>query len=79
MYDFLNEIPNKATNKHNALKIASYIKDGGFLNYIRFSILCVKLRGQIFHAKDNNVVRSFFRALYFPISYSDYFRYLLNK
>lgn len=78
IYALLDEIKSFSPEKENAILLAKYQSSNNFLDYIKLSFLCVKLRDRIFHAKGKNNMLSVLRAFYFPISCSDYFRYM-NK
>jgi glycosyltransferase involved in cell wall biosynthesis len=67
---------NVSASSDNAKKLAYFHASSFTLDFITLSFLCVKLRSRIFHAKENNPVLAILRSLYFPISCSDYFRYM---
>ncbi|WP_102407629.1 glycosyltransferase [Parabacteroides bouchesdurhonensis] len=73
---FLQDLPMEAIYKDNAIKMALYQSRGSFVSYIKLIFLCVKLRNKIFYSPEKNLFFSVFRALFFPISCSDYFRYM---
>jgi len=64
--------------KNNALEIAKYQSQKGFLSYIMLTYYCVKSRNHLFYSIEKDSLLTFFRAIYFPISSSDYFRYMLK-
>lgn len=76
VYRFLKELPGDASCTKDAIELAYYHTQSSLLSYIRLTFLCVKLRHKIFYANANNSLFVFLRAIYFPISCSDYFRYL---
>lgn len=63
----------------NAKKLARYHASSFAPDFIKLSFLCVKLRNRIFHTKENNIILAVLRALYFPVSCSDYLRYLKGR
>lgn len=75
-YSLLDSIAADTEAKKNAMKLARYQSKGSFAAFINLSLLCVRLRNRIFHTKENNSLLAVLRALYFPVSGSDYFRYL---
>lgn len=76
IHTLLKDIEYSSPEKENAMLLVKYRTSNRFPDYIRLSFLCVKLRDRIFHAKGGSGFLSIMRALYFPISCSDYFRYL---
>ena len=79
MHQFLLLLPEQNSVKANAQKMALYQSQKGLIAYIKLLILCIKLRKRIFHTEEQNDVIAILRAFYFPISCSDYFRYLSKK
>lgn len=67
-----NEVKNKAFN------LIYYFTNNDFINNFRKSLFCLKYRDCLFFSNDNNRYFRLLRSLYFPISCSDYFRYLLH-
>jgi len=65
--------------KENAQKLALYQSQTGILPFIKLLFLCIKLRKKIFYTEEKSNFTSILRAIYFPISCSDYFRHLLKK
>lgn len=76
VYDFLASIPSDVINKENAMKMAYYQSQSSIISYLSLSLLCLKVRNKIFYSIEKNAFFSILRALYFPISCSDYFRYM---
>ena len=79
VYELLSSLPEEAACKNDAQKIAYYQSQASFAAYIRLTCLCVKCRHRIFHSDERFKGSRILRALYFPISCSDYFRYLSKK
>jgi len=79
MYRLLESFPEPNSVKAEAQKMALYQSQKGFIACIKLLGLCLKLRKKIFYAEEKNEFVSIVRALYFPISCSDYFRYLSKK
>jgi len=75
MYLLLKALPEKDSVKADAQNMALYQSQKGFIPYIKLTLLCVKARNKIFHIKEKNPLLALLRAIYFPISCSDYFRY----
>ncbi|GHT13820.1 hypothetical protein AGMMS4956_10610 [Bacteroidia bacterium] len=76
---FIKTIECSTDAKTNALKISLYQSKKGLFNYIKLSLLYVKLRKRIFYTEEKNCILSVLRSLYFPISSSDYFRFWIKK
>lgn len=67
-----------AKEKEYAQQLAFYKSSSGLVAYIRQTLLCLKLRNKIFYSIETNAFVSILRAIYFPISCSDYFRYMIK-
>lgn len=76
VHELLSSISPEAIQKEDATKMAYYQSKNSFLDYFMLTVLCLKTRNKVFHSVENNFVVSVLRALFFPISCSDYFRYL---
>ncbi len=74
-YRFLASIPVHTKSKENALEMLYYQSRKSLWAYLRLTMICIRLRDKIFHCKEKNPVLAVLRAIYFPISCSDYFRY----
>jgi len=79
MHRLLESFPEQNSVKANAQKLALFQSQKGIIAFIKLAVLCVKLRKRIFYTEEKNKFISVLRAIYFPISCSDYFRYLLKK
>jgi glycosyltransferase involved in cell wall biosynthesis len=76
IYQILQSLPAEGSVNADAQKIALYQSRKGFINYLKLTYLYVKLRKRIFHVEEKDGILTFLRAIYFPISCSDYFRYM---
>lgn len=76
LYLVLKSLPEEASCGKDACRLAYLHSQSSFGAYVRLTFLCVKLRHRIFHAAENDSLLTIFRAMYFPVSCSDYFRYL---
>ncbi len=79
VYELLSSLPEEAAYGREAQKMAYYQSQDSFAAYIRLTCLCVKCRHRIFYSDERFKGSRILRALYFPISCSDYFRYLSEK
>jgi glycosyltransferase involved in cell wall biosynthesis len=76
IYQILQSLPAEGSVNADAQKIALYQSRKGFINYLKLTCLYVRLRKKIFHVEEKDGILTFLRAVYFPISCSDYFRYM---
>jgi hypothetical protein len=76
IYQILQSLPIEGKVDADAQKIALYQSRKGFVNYLKLTCLYVKLRKRIFHVEEKDGILTLLRAIYFPISCSDYFRYM---
>ena len=76
LYRFLEKIDVSSEEKKNAMTLAHYHSKHTLTGYLGLAILCIQLRKILFYAEEKNAIFSILRAIYFPISCSDYFRYL---
>jgi glycosyltransferase involved in cell wall biosynthesis len=72
----LQSLPAEGSVNADAQKIALYQSRKGFVNYLKLTCLYVKMRKRIFHVEEKDGILTILRAIYFPISCSDYFRYM---
>lgn len=72
----LNRLPNMDSQEH-IKKISFYQSKKGGIAYLRLTLLCIKFRRNLFYIVEPNDLLTFLRSIYFPISCSDYFRYML--
>ncbi|MGM9798419.1 MAG: glycosyltransferase [Parabacteroides sp.] len=79
IHSFLLSFPEKGTRMKDVLQIAYYQSKGSLVSFLRLICLCVRLRDRIFYVPEKNGVVSLLRAVLFPITCSDYFRYLIKK
>lgn len=78
VYEMLSLLPNSSKNKISAMKLAKYHMSNSLFDFLLLERHCIKCRDKLFYAKEKNRLLAVLRALYFPISCSDYFRYLSN-
>jgi len=76
LYRLLEAIDAPLEAKKNAMALARYHSQNSLTGYIGLTILCVRLRKILFYAEEKNAVLSILRAIYFPISCSEYFIFL---
>lgn len=76
IFELLDSLPVDTCSKRNAIQLALLHASSKKTDSIRLSYVCVKLRDKIFHTKEKRRLIAVLRALYFPVSCSDYFRYL---
>lgn len=79
VHELLSSLSAEAICKGNAQKIAYCQSRNTFGAYLKLTVLYVKLRHKIFYVKEMSLGISLIRSLYYPISCSDYFRYLSKK
>lgn len=72
----LQSLPAEGSVNAEAQKIALCQSRKGFVNYLKLTCLYVKLRKKIFHVEEKDGILTALRAIYFPVSCSDYFRYM---
>jgi glycosyltransferase involved in cell wall biosynthesis len=72
----LQSLPAENAEIKDALKVVKYQSQRGIISYIKLTFMYLKLRKKIFHVEEKNTILSILRAGYFPISCSDYFRYM---
>jgi len=77
MYEFLKSFPEKNQGKTNAEQLAYYQSKKGLGAYLKLTFLCIKFRDKLFYTKEKSSLFAFLRAIYFPISCSDCFMYML--
>jgi glycosyltransferase involved in cell wall biosynthesis len=75
VYALLKELPDRKANE-TALKIAYCQSKKGFLSYLKLTYYCLKSRKYLFYTIEQDGIFTCLRAIYFPISCSDYFRYM---
>lgn len=77
MYRFLLAIDRTESKQwRNAVKMAYLQSRRGGLNYCRLTWQCVKHFNELFYTNEGSGWLRWIRSFYFPISCSDYFRYL---
>ncbi|MDL2265623.1 glycosyltransferase [Parabacteroides sp. OttesenSCG-928-G07] len=78
MYLLLRGLPEVSSKKY-AEQIALWHSKKGIKAYLSLTLLCIRRRKYLFHVIESNNFFTFLRALYFPISCSDYFRYMSKR
>ena len=73
--NLLNYLPDWES-KAMALKIAKCQSEKGIISYLKLTYYCIKSRRYLFYTEEKDGMLTFLRAVYFPVSCSDYFRYL---
>ncbi|KAA6347431.1 putative glycosyltransferase EpsE [termite gut metagenome] len=76
---FLKQISPKTPIIEEAIKMAELQCSSSITSFLKLSFLCIKIKDKIFHAKETRRLLSFLRAIYFPVSCSEYYRYLSKK
>lgn len=76
VYSLLSSLPEDAKYKKDAQKIAYYQSQTSIEAYVKLTCLYVKCRYKIFYTNETPKCVSLVRSLFFPITCSDYFRYL---
>ena len=75
---FLEEIDSQQRIKYEVIRMLQFYISSSPLDFIRLVCFCIVHRESLFYSKDvKNGLISVLRAAYFPISLSDYYRYLL--
>ena len=75
--DFLKHIDSKEMILKDAIQMIELYISSSFIDFFRLEWFCIKHYKQLFHSSDVNGIMGRLRAMYFPISLSDYYRYLL--
>ncbi|GHT31140.1 hypothetical protein AGMMS49574_12390 [Bacteroidia bacterium] len=76
MYKLLESLPEKGSVKADAQRISLYQSQKGLIAYIKLTCIYLKVRKNLFHVPEKKSFFSILRAIYFPISCSDYFRFM---
>lgn len=79
VHTLLKAIPAHNQSHSNGLLLSYYQSQNSLWNFIRLVFLCIRLRDRIFFSKEKNTWFAIARAIYFPISSSDYFRYFMHQ
>lgn len=74
--DFLSDFPDEGTYKQDAQQLAYHFSKTGLWNYLQLMRLCVKCRHKLFYVPEKNPFLSIVRAMLFPITCGDYFRWM---
>lgn len=76
---FLEEIPSQELILKDTIKMINLYLSDSFLDFIRLEWFCLKHYKYFFYTMNINKYIGQIRALYFPISLSDYYRHLLKQ
>lgn len=76
--DLLKSLPEEAVAKENTIRMALLQSGQVPFSFLRLICFCVRWKKRILYAKQKNGLIAFMRAVYFPISCSDYFRYMIK-
>lgn len=74
--ELLSSLSIESKSKNSALKLAKYQMSNSIQDFILMEFYCVKYRDHLFYTKEKNQFLAVLRAFYFPISCSDYFRWM---
>ncbi len=74
---FLEQIKSDTTELENAKKIIHLYTSKSFINFIQLQWFCIRHYKDLFYTTVKFNLLSILRAAYFPISCSEYFRFLL--
>lgn len=74
IYLLVSELPEE--NNEDTKKIALHLSQNSFYSFIEVELMCIKSKDKILFSKEKNKIYGLLRAMYFPISSSDYFTYL---
>lgn len=77
-HSFLNQIDSKEPILKDAKRMIELYTSKSLLDFLRLVIFCIQHYDCLFYTKVNKFA-GIPRAIYFPISLSEYYRYLLNK
>ena len=75
---FLQAIDSKEQVREDALRMIELYTGKSFFDWLSLEIFCIKHYNQLFYSKVN-LITGILRAIYFPVSLSEYYRYLLPK
>ncbi|KAA6321495.1 putative glycosyltransferase EpsE [termite gut metagenome] len=76
---FLKQLSPKTPIIEEAIKMAELQCSSSILSFFKLVFFCVKTKDKIFHAKETSRLLSYLRAIYFPVSCSEYYRYISKK
>lgn len=77
--EILSLLPDDAKRKEDAMKLANSQVGTSFWDFCKTIFYCVKFKDRLFYTRESNGLLAVLRAIYFPISCSDYFRHLSNR
>lgn len=73
-YRYFSDLPSRNEHLDNALRMARLFTHRDPVSYLHLTVLCVKLRREIFYTADVPPVSLFFRSFFFPIYCGIYFQ-----
>jgi glycosyltransferase involved in cell wall biosynthesis len=79
MLCFFNQLSPKTPIIEEAIRMTELQSSSSIISFFKLSFFCVKMRDKILHAKEPRRLLSVLRAIYFPVSCSEYYRYLSEK
>lgn len=77
--DFLEQINSQEQVLKDAIKMLQFYLSSSIFDSIHLYWFCFRHYKSLFYTKETNILIGKIRALYFPISLSEYYRYLLKK
>lgn len=77
-HHFIQKIDSKEQVREDALRMIELYTSKSFFDWLLLEIFCIKHYNQLFYSKVSRIM-GILRAMYFPISLSEYYRYLLPK
>jgi glycosyltransferase involved in cell wall biosynthesis len=76
---FFKQLSPKTPIIKEAIRMTELQSSSSIISFFKLVFFCVKMKDKIFHAKEMRHLLSFLRAIYFPVSCSEYYRYLSKK
>lgn len=77
-HTFLSKIESKEQVLKDALQMIELYNSKSFFGWLSLEMFCIKHYNQLFYSKVSRIM-GMLRAMYFPVSLSEYYRYLLPK
>ena len=75
---FLKKIDSEEQIHRDALKMIELYTSNSIFDFLLLELFCIKHYNKLFYSKVSRTM-GILRAIYFPISLSEYYRYLLSK
>lgn len=76
---FLSQIESQTEELREALSLLRLQTRRGFFNFMALQLFCMKHCDKLFYARKKKSLFLLLRGAYFPVSCSDYFRYLSKR